>query len=423
MNAQIIHVSVMARKTLRETWLKKFEKIIINSINILQLITLITMSKLDISVTLKNYKPHDDIRRGRIELICSGKDCNDQFINAIGRIAVKRIPVYAFAKELIKIERINPETGYHDSVPFNHDMMRDRIKNTPVMNIDTGFAYLHERYWKNVDYLNENREKHPDEKRIEVYVDEKNTASDEDIDTVKHVTTNDMKVYIDDTLTKMYSTEYPLLLISLRPKEAFKCSARAVLGVGINDTCWDACSNYWYDQETIPDKTILSFESSSRFDEFVLVSRSLEYFKTRTMMLKDEIHRMYLLEEKNDPSDVFEITIKDEDHTMGEAINYEIQSHPSILKSSHKRPDFLVRHIVIEVVAFKKDKMLDGIMESFDNLVTKIDKFETEFNKIARPQIKADKSEEKKEPKEVKEIKESKEIKKEEKKKTKSKGK
>ncbi len=346
--------------------------------------TLAPLSKLDISVTLKNYKPHDDIKRGRIELICSGKDCNDQFINAIGRIAVKRIPIYAFAKELIKIERINPETGYHDSIPFNHDMMRDRIKNTPIMNIDTGFAYLHERYWKNVDYLNENREKHPDEKRIEAYVDEKNTASDEDIDAIKHVTTNDMKIYIDDTLTKIYSTEYPLLLISLRPKEAFKCSLRAVLGVGINDASWDACSNYWYDQETIPDKTILYFESASRFNEFILVSRSLEYFKTRTMMLKDEIHRMYLLEEN--PSEVFEITIKDEDHTMGEAINYEIQSHPLILKSSHKRPDNLVRQIVIEVVAFKKDKMLDGILESFDNLVAKIDKFENEFNKITRPQ-------------------------------------
>jgi hypothetical protein len=57
---------------------------------------------------------------------------------------------------------------------------------------------------------------------------------------------------------------------------------KAVLGIGLNESCWDACSNFCYDQETIDGATIIKFESASQFDEFILVERSLEYFKLRT---------------------------------------------------------------------------------------------------------------------------------------------
>jgi DNA-directed RNA polymerase subunit L len=337
----------------------------------------------DINVSLYDYRPFDHLKRGRLRLLCDGEDCNSQFINAIGRIAVKRLPSYAFAKELIKIEKIKKETGYHDSIPFNHDMMRDRIKNTPIIGIDPGFAFLHERYWKDVDYLSPDRDIHEQEKRLEAYIDAKNTAEEGNDDAIMHVTTNDMKIFIDDELVKIYSEEYPFLIISLKPKEAFKCSMKAVLGVGIVDTCWDACSNYWFDQETVEGKTILCLESASRFDEFTLVSRSLEYFRVRTKMLKDEIHRMYLLEKER--TNTFYITIVDEDHTMGEVIAYELQSHSDIAVASNSKHDHLVRTIELKIVAFDKDKLLDAVTESMDTLLSKIDAFEEQFNNIENP--------------------------------------
>lgn len=341
------------------------------------------MSKLDLKVTLHHYRPHDDIKRGRLQLVCSGEDCNVQFMNAIGRIAVERLPMYAYAIDLIKIDRINPETGYHDSLPYNHDMMRLRLEMTPVMNIDPGFAILHERYWKNVDYRNPDREIHENEKRIEVYIDAKNTAPEEDTQSVLHVTTNDIKVFVDNEPAQLYSKDYPLLIISLNPKEAFKCSLRAVLGVGINHTCWDACSNFCYDQETIPGSLIAIFQSASQFDEFVLVDRALEYFRVRTKLIKDEIHRQYLLEKT--ASTRFIIKLVDEDHTMGEPISYEIQSHKDIMNASCSKPDHLIKTMIINVVAKNKDKMLNAVMESMDNLIAKIDHFEKMYNTIKRP--------------------------------------
>lgn len=341
------------------------------------------MQNIDIKVKLKDYRPHTGIKRGMIQLVCSGNDANVQFLNGLGRIAVKRLPTYAFAKELIKIERIDPESGYRDSVPFNHDMMRNRIMNIPVMNVDPGFSFLHEKYWKNVDYEDESREKHEMEKRIEMYVDAKNTANEDDHDAMVRVTTNDVKIYIDDELTQIYDQEYPLLIIDLRAREAFKCSARAVLGLGLQHSSWDACSNYCHDQETIPGKTIMKLQASSRFDEFTLISRALEYYKIRSKMIKDEIARLYLL--KEDHSTKFKVVLKDEDHTMGEAINFEIQSHPNILKSSCAKPSHLSRTVELEIVAFDKKNLISSVMESIDHLLDKIEQFGIEFRKIKKP--------------------------------------
>ena len=50
---------------------------------------------LDIKVSLHKYEPHSDIKRGRLQLICDGDDCNRQLLNSLGRIAVKRVPSYA----------------------------------------------------------------------------------------------------------------------------------------------------------------------------------------------------------------------------------------------------------------------------------------------------------------------------------------
>lgn len=355
------------------------------------------MANYDINVELYEYLPANDIKYGKLSLVCNGKDCNNQLINAIGRVAVERLPTYAFAKDLIEITKISSESQYHDSVPFNHDMMRDRLCNTPIFGIDPAFAVFHEKYWKNVDYKDKNRLKHENEKRIEAYIDAKNSASSNDEDSIKHITTNDMKIFVDGELTELYSKEYPLLIISLKPREAFKCSMIGVLGTGNNHTCWDACTNFCYDQETIPDKTIVTFRAKKQFDEFVLVSRSLEYLKYRTNILKDEIHRKYL--ESSIKNERFQIEINNEDHTMGEIINYELQSHDDIMKSSIVKPNHLINNIVFDIFVFDKTKMLNAILESFDNLTKKIEKFEKEFNKLVK---KTDKSQESNDDKKTK---------------------
>ena len=199
-------------------------------------------TKLDLDVELFDYIPHGKFQRGRMRLLFSGKDANTQFINSIGRIMMDRIPTYAFARELVKVERIDPESGYRDSVAINHDMITLALKNIPVLNIDPGIHYLHERYWKDVDYMDDAREKHESEKRIELGLDVRNTADEMDTSELVIVTTNDMKIFVNDSEMQLHDREYPWELLKLKPKEQIRLSARAVLGVGLRDASWQAAS-------------------------------------------------------------------------------------------------------------------------------------------------------------------------------------
>ena len=61
--------------------------------------------------------------------------------------------MYAFARELINIKRVDKSTGFRESVAINSDMFSLYLKNITVLNIDPFFSYLHEKNWKKVDYL------------------------------------------------------------------------------------------------------------------------------------------------------------------------------------------------------------------------------------------------------------------------------
>jgi len=337
----------------------------------------------DINVELYKYEPFDKngYTRGHLQLLCYGKDCNNQLIMAIIRIAMKRIPTYAFTKELIKIDKIKKETGYTDPVAHTYDMIRDHIKNIPIVNIDPNISYLNEKYWKDVNFLDKDREKHENEKKINMYIDCKNDTND-----IIHVLTSDMKIYIDDKeVSNLYNSKYPFWITSLKPKEAFKCSMIPMLSIGYRNkgSQWDSAPNGWFDQDTIKDKTILHLEGTLCYDEISLMSRTLEYFILRLSYIKNEIERQYKLIEID--NEEFNIVIVDEDHTFGEVIAYELQLHKNIKYASNSRPDHLIRSITIKVISLHKDKMMDYISESIDNLIIKINVFKEKFEDIKEP--------------------------------------
>lgn len=339
----------------------------------------------DIQLSLDFYRPRDKIRRGEMRLLFSGKDCNAELLNGLGRVMMKRIPTYAFPSELINIERISPESGFTGSIPFNNDYMRLPLSQFPLLGIDSGLSFLHEKYWKDIDYRDKNREKHPNEKTIEAYVDVKNTTND-----IIHVTSNDMSIYIfdhgkDSDKIQIYDTEYPMLVISLRPKEHFKCSMKAVLGLGLRHNIWNSAANYWSDQETYPGKILFCFQSSC-IDERVLFERGLQHYHDKLILYKQEIKRAFLAQKEQ--TNKFDILLKNEDHTFGAAINYEFQSHKDIKKSGCAKLDHLISEITISVVGEDKDSLLSAMMESFDALLAKVDMISTLYKKIGSSEVK-----------------------------------
>lgn len=333
-------------------------------------------------IKFKEYIPHSPFRKGRLTLEFIGFDEYDPFINCLGRIACKRIPVYAFPPELIDIIRANPEQGYHDSVPFNYDMIRARLKHLPTMRIDPNMSYLHEKHWLNVDYLDKNRDVHKDESDIQFYFHVKNGASENDEDSIVHITTNDIDIFINGEKienSKLFDKEYPFLLMSLKPKESLEVSMKAVLGIGFSNMIFDSASNYYLNMEDKKGSTYLTVEATSRFDEYTLIGRSFEYFKERIEKLTYEIEKMY---SESDVDKKFKILLKNEDHTIAEAMNYELQSHKDIIKSSCTKPNNLINDVYIDVQVFEKKKMLSAIKESMNNLMKKIEKIKEKFDKL-----------------------------------------
>ena len=62
--------------------------------------------------------------------------------------------------------------------------------------------------------------------------------------------------------------------------------------------------------------------------------------------------------------------IDGEDHTMGEVINYELQSHPN-LSCGVSKPDLLIKSITFKIIAENPSKMVDSINECIDSLKQK----------------------------------------------------
>ena len=77
----------------------------------------------------------------------------------------------------------------------------------------------------------------------------------------------------------MYSAEWPLLVIVLRPNDSFSCSMKAVLCVGEKNTIWAACTNSWhYYEDDDPNKElIVALRSSGMIKAYDIATRACSY--------------------------------------------------------------------------------------------------------------------------------------------------
>lgn len=337
---------------------------------------------LDFKVDLYDYIPHGRFQKGRMRIIFTGNDANSQFVNSIGRIMMDRVPTYAFARELVKVERIDPESGYHDSIAINHDMLTEAIENIPVSNVDPNIYYLHEKFWKGINYLDDEREVHPVENRIEMNIDVRNENNGLDEESNIFVTTNDFNIFIDDQRVVLHDEKYPYVLLELKPREQIRLSARAVLGVGFRHACWQAASNYAIDTETKDDSVILLFEAASRFNEYVLMEKALLYFKDRLELLCSELEEGY--ENEDEKTDKFIGVIIGEDATIACAYAYELQTHPDTLGASFSIPNDNETIVNITIQTDDPELILKIIRESKEKLMQKIKTTQNQFDALKK---------------------------------------
>jgi len=314
------------------------------------------MSSFDISVSVKSYTPIKDYKSSKLHVDFKGKDVYPKLINSISRVASTHLPSYAYAKQLITIDE-------NTCVAYDNQYMQLRLSNLPLFNLNLDLYHLHDKYWKNINYADQNREKHELEQDIKFYVNATNNTTE-----MKYVTTNDAQIYIDGKLTtNMYDKKYPILLIKLRPGDKFKCSMSAVLGVGESDAIWRTAVNAYAPYED--NIYSLYICGNGQETEFSILTKSCKHIIKRLEDIKKVIQDKVGNEEIKNTENVI-LILDGEDHTMGEIINYELQNHQNLI-SGVSKPDLLIRSVTFKISAKEPSKMIKSILETIDILTDK----------------------------------------------------
>ena len=309
----------------------------------------------DIKLKVKKYTQRKTFISSKLHVEFEGKDVYPKLINTISRVAANGLPTYSFPTQLINIEQ-------NTCAAYDNQYMQLRLSNLPIYDLPLDLFHLHDKYWKNVNYGDMLRDKHPLEKDIKLYLNVHNNSNQ-----IKQVTTNDVKMYIDGEEKNVYDKKYPILIVKLRPNDSFKFNMSASLGIGELHTIWKAAVNSYapYEDTVFP----LIICSNGQETEFIILIKSCKHILKRLEDIKAQIEKMAKEKEiKNDSK--LSLIIDGEDHTMGEIINYEFQSNPN-LSSGMCKTDLLIKSVTFKLQAIEPSKMIKSILECIETLINK----------------------------------------------------
>jgi len=324
------------------------------------------MPEYDIKVEEKYYNKKKGYKSSELCLKLSGKDCNIKILSTLRRVCGMLVPNHAYNYANIIIEN-------NTSVAFNNDYMRLRLSQLPIYNIDSKLSFLHNRYWKNINFADPYREKHPEEKNIKVYINTHNNSNE-----IKNITTNDIKVYLDDNQIDMYDKTTPILIIKLRPNDTFKCMMTASLGIGDCDTIYSACSNSWatYDEdikengERVFKNGELYLKSRGQQKEIDIFRHGCEYIIKKYEDFKIDIERKIKTKEIEDDNKMT-LILDEEDFTFGEWINFEIQTNKNIVFSGLSKPDHQIKSVTLKLLTHKT-KASEVLIDTCNIIIDKV---------------------------------------------------
>jgi len=333
----------------------------------------------DIKIEEVYYNKKKKHESSELCLKITGKDCNIKLLSCLRRVCVNYIPTHAFNPSNILIEQ-------NTCVAFNNDYMRLRLSQIPVFNINSDLSFLHNKYWKGINYADTNREKHPDEKNIKIYINSHNNSNE-----IKAVTTKDVKCYINDEQVEMFDHEAPILVVLLRPNDSFKAMMSSSLGIGENNTIYCSCSNGWatYDEEIkdngerIYKSGELFLKSRGQLSEYKILKLACEFLIKKYDDLKNDIIKRVNSKEIN-AEKILILTLDDEDFTLLEPLNFEIQDHTNVLYSGIAKPDHQIKSMILKIETDGKKSPSDIIIEICDNLIKKIKVILNNTNKLSK---------------------------------------
>ena len=322
------------------------------------------MNQIDIKIKEVSKAEFKNLQSSHLTLEISGKTVNHTLINTLRRLAYDYVPTYSFHSDLITIDK-------NVSI-FDNDYMRLRLSEITVPNIKCDVDYLDDKYWRQVDFANPEREKHPNDKKVlELYINVLNDTKE-----IMNVTTEHAKVFENGVeLKNKFDPKFPSLIIQLRPGGTFSCRCVAALGVGkVNHVFCAAGNGYFDDVEGKENTYQLTLESQGQFSEKEIIRKSCVVMKEKLLNTKK------LLKEKYDSplvkdTNAIKIELVNEDHTLGSILNEYLQDHKDVVFSGVSKPNLLIDNMIITLQTTKKNPLVP-VMETIDYIIKIFDKIE-----------------------------------------------
>lgn len=329
-------------------------------------------NNLAIHITNVKKEKRDGLQFSELSFIMSGKDINPIIANTLRRISYDNVTTYAFPSNCITIEK--------NTSIYNNDRMVLRLSNMPLYDIKNDVIFLHPKYWNGIDYSDQNRLKHPNEKSIEIYFHYDNKT-----DFNANVTTNDAIIMVEgNEVSNFYSKEYPIKIIDLRPGESFHCKMRAVLGVGDNTNIWAAANLAYYsliDKDNIHNIKF-DIESNGQLTEAEILVNGCKIVEIKLNGIRDEIRdRIKNGSIQRNKKIIFEL--EGEDHTMGQLITNALQDHKDIIFCGGGKPDHLVKIFKIKMCCSNNvESPIEAFFDTIDYLKDVFAYLQKEFEKL-----------------------------------------
>jgi DNA-directed RNA polymerase subunit L len=259
--------------------------------------------------------------------------------------------------------------------------MRKRLEQITVPNINVPILFLDDKYWRDVDYGNLEREKDPNDIIVlDLVINQKNGTAD-----VFNLTTNDIRLFQDGVdVSEKFDKNYPILLLKLRKGETFKCTAKAVLGKGLRNNIWAAAATAYHEYD---DKHTIKFtiESQGQLDEYDILYRCCRIMKNKVSQIKEK------LKEKFSVSDITKqtyllINFDKEDHTFGEVLNEFLQENNDVAFSGISKPDLLKNEITIKMKSVKNNPLIP-LFDTMDYVINVYDSIEKSIMALGKKYI------------------------------------
>lgn len=303
------------------------------------------------------------------------KNTNKKIVNTIRRLCLDYVPMYAFARELIKIDK--------NTSIYTNDVLTLRMSNFRIPNLNVDIDYLPIEYWKYIDFLDTDRLKHKNDNQvIEMYVNYKNDTND-----IVNVTTNNSSIYINGEEVQLFDKKYPDLILKLKPKEEINLSCFGALSIGKRSVQWSSSNVFFEQLDDNQNNYDITIESVGQFNEYDILLKCCEIIKGKLQYLYDLlINDVDIKNEKNTDGSEITIIIENEDFTIGGILEYYLQNIDSVVFAGLIKPDLSVDEITLKLKTNKP--ILTVIKQAIDNINSEFDTISKQITNLKKKNIK-----------------------------------